>query len=230
MINLSKTLYIVVAAGLANCTSMDQKNSDNRERTKSFPSVAEAAKAAQSDMLSAIAQKVDLAVDQEDLRNATAGPEISIMHLDPEVLLREDTGMNLAKMAITEGKLLVPYLNKGSVVAVSFLGQQGQEFKITGLGDRFITEELKTVFLVNQKVQGNIRVVQVGNLNATIYLVGQANDANPSMPAYEVFSSYQGHNLREPLNEREFLSVLAKDARAFREQFGDSLKKQKLVR
>lgn len=230
MINLSKTLCIVLAAGVASCTSMDQKKSDERERPKSFPSIAEAAKAAQSDMLSAIAQRVDLAVDKDALRNATAGPEISIMSLDPDVLLREDSGMHLAKTAVPEGKLLVPYLNNGSVVAVAFLNQQGQEFKITGLGDRFITEELETVFLLNQKIQGNISVVQVGNLNATVYLIGQGKDAATPMSADVVFSSYHGHNLREPLNEREFLSKLAKDARAFKEQFGDSLKKNRLVR
>ncbi|MEY3984148.1 MAG: hypothetical protein RL160_1707 [Bacteroidota bacterium] len=230
MTNFNKTLYILCAAGIASCTQMNQKKADDGQRPNSFPTLADAGKAAQSDMLAAIEQKVDLAIDKEALRNAAPAAGIKILSLNPDVLIQADTGMNLYKMATEEGNMLVPYLHNGSVIAVAYLSQQDAQFTITGLGDRVVTEELNTLFLLNPKLQGAISMVRVANLNATFYLIGEANSMQQSNPAASVFSSYKGHNLREPMNEREFLSNLAQDARIFREQYGDSLKKNRLVR
>jgi hypothetical protein len=83
---------------------------------------------------------------------------------------------------------------------------------------------------MNQKMQGRLSIVQVHNLNATIYLIGNPKGSQNNPQGGYVLSSYNGHNLREPLNEREFMAVLAKDARMFMEQYGDQLKKGKLVR
>lgn len=233
MTNFNKTLYILCAAGIASCTRINQMNqnkADDGQRPKSFPTLADAGKAAQSDMLAAIEQKVDLAIDKEALRNAEPAAEIKILSLNPDLLVQADTGMNLYQMATEEGNMLVPYLHNGSVIAVAYLSQQDAQFTITGLGDRAVTEELNTLFLLNPKLQGALSMVRVANLNASFYLIGEANSMQQSNVTATVFSSYKGHNLREPINEREFLSSLAKDARTFREQYGDSLKKNRLVR
>lgn len=215
--------------GQGNKGSAETQSMANRPKT--FKSAAEAGKAAKADMLAAIEQKVDFGVDAERLRAAEPGTEISIMTLDPALLMTADTGVHLERLAKSEGNLLVPFQNNEEVNAVAFLNNNEEQFKITGLGDKFLTAELNMVYELNRKLQGSLSILQVENLNATVYLIrntkgeGMTNQRNTY-----VLSSYNGHNLREPLNERELISTLAKDARVFMEQHGAQLKKGKLVR
>lgn len=237
MKNMNKVLFIGTALLLSNCNGPGQGNAGNGDmktmtnRPKTFKTAAEAGKAAQSDMLAAMEQKVDFGVDKEALRASEPGTEINIMTLDPAMLLKGDTGVLLENMAKSEGNLLVPMVNNGKVAAVAFLHGSEHEFKITGLGDKFLTGELKMMFEINRKLQGNLSIVEVNNLNATVYILrNPKGDGMNNQRGGLVFSSYNGHNLREPLNEREFLSSLAKDARAFLELNAEKMKKGKLVR
>ncbi len=233
MKTLNKILMIGIALFASNCTqpgSTTSATEQKMERPKTFNTVADAAKAAKADMLAAMEQKVNFGVDKEALRGAEPGAEISMMTLDPAMLMKADTGMHLNKLAMDAGKMLVPFVNIDNVAAVAFLSSSDNQFNITGLGDKFLTDELKTVYLMNQKMQGRISIVQVQNLNATLYLIGNPKGSENNPHGGYVLSSYNGHNLREPLNEREFMAVLAKDARMFIEQYGAQLKKDKLVR
>ena len=237
MKNMNQVLFIGAVLFASNCTGPGQGNTGNAdtkimaERPKTFKTAAEAGKAAQADMLAAMEQKVDFGVDKEALRAAEPGTEINIMTLDPAILLKGDTGVLLSRVAKSEGNLIVPFVANGNVAAVASLTSSGGEFKITGLGEKFLTTELKMIYEMNQKLQGNLSIVQIDNLNATVYIIRdpRGDSMNNPQGGY-VLSSYNGHNLREPLNEREFISVLAKDARAFMELNAEKLKKGNLVR
>jgi hypothetical protein len=231
MKNLNKLFYITLVVGASACTNMGYKESENSKKAKSFTTIAEAAKMAKADMLAAMDQKVNFGVDKEVLRAAEPGMEISMMSLDPAMLLNADTGAQLLRLAKSEGNLTIPFVHQGAVAAVATLSSSGNEFKITGLGDKFLSTELKTVYEMNQKMQGNLSIVQVDNLNATVYIIDspKGDSMNHPQGGY-VLSSYNGHNLRVPLNEREFISTLSKDARMFMEKYGDKLKKDNLVR
>lgn len=214
--------------GSADGTTGNADSNTMTNRPALFKTTADAAKAAQADMLAAIEQKVDFGVNMEALRKATPETEMLMMTLNPANLLNADSTTNFEKLSEKSGKMLVPFVSDGRVVAVAFLSQDQQQYKIAGLGDMQITTELAMLYPVFEKYRGTLQIIWVENLNTHVYML-KGDSMNNPQGGY-IFSSYAGHNIREPLNEREFMTTLAKDARVFAEQFGEQLKKGQLVR
>lgn len=226
MKNIKFLIYIGLTVSFINCSNM--KNQDNggggkeESKPKEFASSNEAAAAAKNDMLAAMDQNVNFGVDKEKLRTSSPGTAINRNTIDMNALLTSDTTTTFDKISRNDGANLVPFVNGTEVIAVIGLKNEKNTYTITGLGDNFLSSELNIIYALNEKMQGTITIMEIANLNATIY---EIRGVNGSM----YHTSYNGHNLRQEMTSVELIKNLKADAQVFERKYGDKLKKQKLV-
>jgi len=199
-----------------------QDNGGGTGEPKTFGTAAEAAAAAKNDMLSAIAQKVDLGVDSVKLRAATAGEPIAHYDVNWDELLKGDTVTDLQRIAVPTYTSIVPFVADTVVIAVAGLNTDSQKFKINMLGDKKFTAELNAISKRTAIAKGGMTILEVPNLAATVYKVTLQGRSL-------YYTSYNNLSLREGVNGAAIVRLLWTDAQIFQKRFGDTLKKSKLV-
>ena len=170
--------FIFFTCVLAICISCgNMKHGDGQDKgngtgePKTYGTAAEAAAAAKNDMLSAIAQKVDLGVDSVKLRASVAGEPVSQYNVNWDDLLKADSVTDLQKIATSTSTSIVPFVADNAVIAVAGLNSENQKFKVSMLGDKKFTAELDAVSKATAAAKGSITILEVPNLPATIYKV-----------------------------------------------------------
>lgn len=216
---------VIFIATMISCGDMkDDGNAQAQgDKPKMYTSAADAAAAAKNDMIAAMEQGVNFGVDKEKLRSSTPAAPVMQQMINFDALLKADSAATLESMASGEAVTAVPFIIGPEVVTVVTLRTDNNQYGIGTLGDKQLSTELDMV----SRVAGgtaNLAIYEVPNLNATIYA---AKDATGAMMYY---TSYNGMSLRQPMMGSDLVRLLHMDAEGFQKQFGDELKKGKLVR
>jgi hypothetical protein len=168
----------------------------------------------------AAAEQVNFGVDKEKLRASSPGTAITSYNVNWDALMNGDTSATPEGIIGPEIATIVPLVNGSEVVAVVALANKGNSFSIAELGNKQKTTELD---MVQKVAQGNVRILEVPNLQATIYAV-----AVDTTTMY--FTSYRNNSIRQPVSGAALMRILASDAAEFQKKFGDQVKKGKLVK
>jgi hypothetical protein len=126
-------------------------------------------------------------------------------------------------MAKGEAVTAVPLIIGPEVVSIVTLRNENNQFGVATLGDKQLSTELNMVSQLTSGLQ-NVSILEVPNLNATVYAV------KDSAGASWYHTSYNNNSIRQPMPAADLVRALRADAEAFQKQFGDELKKGKLVR
>lgn len=225
----AKYIIPALAIMLAASCDMDKKangqddNTSQQQAPKEYKSPAEAAMAAKEDMLAAI-DKVNFGVSRDALKNATPGAPVMKYGIDWDALVRADSNITPENMTQPEPVTMVPLINGTDVVTMVALNNRNQQYTVAALGDKQIAEELDMVRKADSAgMQSEIKIFEVPNLQAVVYAVG-----SPRGNIY--YTSYNNNSIRRGMNGAELFKMLKNDAVLFQRQFGEELKKGKLVK
>lgn len=213
-------LLIVMAISCSNMKE-DSNNPGSEGQKKQFATVTEAAVAAKEDMVAAM-ETVDFGINKEKLRSADPGQPVYKYDVDWEALLKADSTTTPENMAAHDPVVLVPLINKGEVITIISLMEDGGQYGIGGLGDKQVSTELDLVRRADSAgLQNEISIYEVPNLQATIYSVKGSN---------RYYTSYNNNSIRRGMTAAELVPVLQADAQNFDKRFRDDLKKGQMVK
>lgn len=226
---LKSIIPALLAILVMSCTEMnndtdnkDQSSNGDKQTQTTFATADDAAKAGQRDMLAAM-DKVNFGIDKNALKGATPANAIVKNEVDWDKLLNADSSATFASMSGTGRTIIVPLVNKSSVVTVISLQNKDQKFVVGGLGDKQLSDELNMVWRMTKGGQGGVTIYEVPNVQATVYEVTMDNE-----PYY--YTTYNGNSIRSAMAMPDLLKILKSDARRFQKQFGDKTKGNNLVK
>ncbi len=182
-------------------------------------SLQEAIDKGKSDLLEILKQQTfDLNVDIEQLQSARGTNGIPFKQMDFQRLLNYEQE-DIERLLLEQEKLIVPLSNNNNVITTISVAEKGNNFEVTDLINRQYATELEMLPEEAKRNNfGNVTIVKVQNLTATLYI---ANG--------KVYTSYENRELREAQNVQRLLTDLKNKAVIFQEKYGDILKRNKLV-
>lgn len=179
----------------------------------------EAVEKGKSDLLEILKnQQFNLGVDPEQLREANARSGIPFHLMDFNGLLNYRSG-EIESLIGERQKLVVPMVNDQRIVTTISVEEKEQgNFKIAELVLPQYTTEINMLSSEIRNEFTNFLIVEVPNLRATLYLVDE-----------RIYTSYDGRELREAQDTESLLKELQAEAREFQREYGDILKRGRLV-
>lgn len=201
-------LLVVVSTGL-----MAQTTANN--------GIREAATKGKSDLLKLLSENKDFnfGVSARDVEAAQVSNPIELFSTEFNSLLNDNSG-NIASISRSENVYIVPLIADNKTVTTISVASNSKGTKVVELVSQQYTSELNNladdIKRVNYK---GLKFVHVPNIEASLYIYGD-----------KCYTSYNGRSLREGINISEITRQLQTDARAFQAEFGEELKKGKLVR
>jgi hypothetical protein len=218
----SITLLLSIALVLSACTG--KKEEESTTKTPTFATPAEAAQKAKADFIAALEahKELNLGVDAARLREAQSAKLIKHVQVDFGKLLATDSVRSLADVAAAEKGVIAPFVAGNRVVAVAEIGKVSEGWRVSGLANRAITDDLNASGIV-QRREGTATAYEIPNLNVMIYGVRQDTSET-------YFLNFDKFTLRDSTSASAFYPQLREHARRFNKEFGDRLKKEKLVK
>ncbi len=231
-----KKSMIVLCAGLSillflqgACTHdcgpvVDMKN-DTTPST--FSSMADAVAKAQTDLIEVVRRDQGLQLgiaDSSALKEATAGTPVRRFTLDFDKLLSADSATTLRGLVTTEGNTIVPLVHEGRLLTVVELGHRGDQWNVAALAGSALADDLRTVMAASadNAARGEIALYEIPNLSAKLFAVSSAQGEM-------IYTNYNDFSLRQGVPARELIGLLRQHAQTFQKEFGDQVKKQRLV-
>jgi len=207
---------------LYSCAQQEDRNGEGEMKT--FASPEEAAAKAKSDLIELLETQKDLnlQVDIGRLRNAELAGLIQYVEIDFTKLVNTDSVRSLSEITGSEKSMIVPFVLENSVVGTAEVGREGDSWEVIGLNNPAVTNDLNTAGIMRDK-NAKVTLYEVPNLQVWIYSV-----QDDTVESY--YLNYQNFSQNNVSNLVEFYPVLREDARRFQEEFGDRLKKEKLVK
>jgi len=201
-------LLVVVSTGLIAQTTANN-------------GIREAAAKGKSDLLKLLSENKDynFGVSARDVENAQVSNPIESFSTEFNSLLNDTSG-NIASISRSENVYIVPLTAENKTVTTISVASNSKGTKVVELVSQQYTSELND--LPDDIKRANFRglkLVQVPNIEASLYIF-----------ADKCYTSYNGRSLKEGTSISEITRQLQTDARAFQTEFGEQLKKGKLVK
>jgi hypothetical protein len=207
-----------------SCTNQEGEGEGEMNEQKIFKTPDEAIAQAKSDLIQVLEtnKDLDLGIDIEKLRNAEPVEPARYAEVDFEKLLRSENVLSLSDISSPPKSMIAPFVLDNGIVGVAEVGEVPDGWKITGLGNKPITDDLNTTGIVLDK-EAVITIYEVPNLQLFIYGVRKET----SETYYLNFSEF---TLRDSIDLKAFYPALRESSIRFNKEFGDKLKKEKLVK
>ncbi|RMF00433.1 MAG: hypothetical protein D6772_06405 [Bacteroidetes bacterium] len=222
---VTATILALASCGERTITEDETNVPLDPASTPIYATPTEAADQAKADLLAILQQQPDLnlGIDAETLSAATAAAPIAQQQLNFNRLLNADSSASLTDLVQEALPTVVPFRTAQQVVTVASIVPADNGWQLAELAGQGLTQDLNSVMAATQASAGNIRILQVPNLQATIFAVD-----------YDGYTSYhtryKGMPIEEGLDEAYLLNILTRDARRFEEEFGAEVRQQQLVR
>jgi len=223
------TMLLIIPFWLSSCSSNNSGGmSSENQPAKYFATADEAAQQAKSDFLEVLRMDkgLNLGVDAASLERSAPQPAISTPEIDFGKLLEADPSKaTFEQLGIPTDNIIIPYTLEGRVITAVSIGKDDKGWRVAGLGDEQTSTELSAVHqAIGQGDQFRITRYEVPNIQAIIYEVRADT-------SFKYYTNFKGmFKLEEPANKAELLKVLQAEAMDFQRQFGDQLKKGKLLK
>ena len=205
-----------------SCTNQEGEGEMNEQ--KIFKTPEEAIEKAKSDLIRVLEtnKDLDLGIDVEKLRNAEPVEPARYAEVDFEKLLRSENVLSLSDISSPPKSMVAPFVFENTVVGVAEVGEVPDGWKIVGLGNKPITDDLNTTRIMLDK-EAAVTIYEVSNLQLFIY--GVKKEASETY--YLNFSEF---TLKDSTDLKAFYPILRESSIRFNKEYGDKLKKEKLVK
>lgn len=217
-------LCMIFCVGACN-KNASQNTKHQPAETQFFTSLDAAAVKAKTDMLEALRVSPQLNPNSspEQLEATEARSGIGHFSIGFDRLIAADSGAVLSTISSASGLTTIPFYGNGRVQAIASVHQDEKGFAITQLFNGEITDDLSLLYSMLGNNPADIRIYEVENLNARIYEVARGDSI-----AY--YTRYNNRfDLRRETSLSTLLPYLREEAVAFRQKYGEMLKKEKLV-
>jgi hypothetical protein len=224
-INLkSVTFLLFMIFIIPSCSDQRGDGDGDMNEDKTFKTPEEAVQKAKSDLIEVLETNKDisLGIDVARLRNADAGKLIRYAEADFERILNTDSLKSLSEIAASDRSMLSPYVNDNEVVAIAEIKEVTNGWKIAGLGNEALTDDLNRIGIASGMEKTAV-IYEIPNLHILIFAV--RDTAGESY-----YLNYERFNLQQSVSISDFYPVIKREAMRFNKEFGDQLKKEKLVR
>jgi hypothetical protein len=204
------TILFLAACGDRTTTEGDATIPADPANTPIYATPTEAANKAKADLLAVLRQQPDinLGVDAETLAAATAGAPIKQQQLDFDRLLQQDSTTRFESLVQEALPTVMPLRSEQQVVTVVSIVAVEEGYQLAELAGQALTQDLNRVMAATQVSTEYIEIMQVPNLQATIYAV--------NVDGYISYHTrYNGLPIAEGLDENYLLEILGRDARRF---------------
>lgn len=207
-----------------SCTNQEGEGEGEMIEQKIYKTPGEAIEKAKADLIQVLEtnKDLDLGIDVEKLRNAEPVEPARYAEVDFEKLLRSENISSLSDISFPPKSMVAPFVLENAVVGVAEVGEVPDGWTIVGLGNKPFTDDFNTTGIMLSK-EASVTIYEVSNLQLFIY--GLKKEASETY--YLNFSEF---TLRDSTDLKAFYPVLRESSIRFYEEFGDKLKKEKLVK
>ncbi|WP_430936583.1 hypothetical protein [Saccharicrinis sp. 156] len=216
-------IYLTIVFFIAMQTPLLGQSSD---APKYFDNPEEAVKQATSDMIQTIKEleQFNFGIDPEHLKKAKPGPVIENAELNFERLLNSEADMDISKLADKTKNYLYPLYFDKKVLTLVELKKEEKGWLIRGFSPLGVADELSALLRSYPDLQKlKIAKYEIQNLASNVYIIVVNGKQN-------IHTNYNNKfSLNQPTPSSEALKILKEDAIKFKKEFGDIVKKQKLV-
>lgn len=217
---------LLISVFLFSCNDKSNMGNSGQNEIKenNFTSSNDAVNKGKADLISILKnnKEFNLNIDAAALERSKPESPISVFDVNFEKLLRSDS-VTLAAIAEASTKSQTPLVDDTRVVTVISTSKTEKGWKLDEITDNIRSSDLTEIKGQFNNMNIPISVFEVPNINATVYEVNA-----DGRKLY--YTKYNGGSLRQPLSEGELLKQIRSDAQIFQRQFGDELKKGKLVK
>ena len=191
-----------------------------------FKTQKEAIQNAQQDLVKILESdiKIDIDVRAEQIKEAKPMEAVSFLQVDFDALIDTDSAFSFNQLSSEIVYYIAPLSAKSKVVTVVKVNQQDNSWKVSGMGDKMITDDLNNLppetFDNGFK---HLKIFEVPNIQAIVYVV--------DLRAEEVaYTDYGNFSIKEKEDPAILIEVLKNDAVFFHAKWGEQLKKGKLLK
>ncbi|MDQ3020804.1 MAG: hypothetical protein M3R36_09575 [Bacteroidota bacterium] len=226
IINLSAILFLSII--LSSCG--DKKSNSDMDKDKQpqvFNTPDEAAKKGKNDMLSVLKNNKDINLNIEPgkLESSQPGKLVKRVEIDFSKLLKTDSVSSLSELSKSELNTLAPLVAGNEIIGIVEINKVTKGWQVAGLGNRNITTDINVISKSVNQNPGvmDITVYEVPNLQIFIY---EVKDTAGS----KYFLNDGSNNLREGVSIQNFYPSLKEQAMVYEKNYGEIIRKQKVVK
>lgn len=226
IINLFALLFLSIM--LSSCG--DKKSNtqmNNANQPQEFPTPEEAVKKGKSDMLNVLKnnKEINLNIDPAKLESSQPGKLIKHIEIDFAKLIQTDSVTSLSELSRSEMNTLGPLVTGNEIIGMVEINKVAKGWQVAGLGNRNITSDINVVSSSVNQNPGvmDITVYEVPNLQVFIYSVRDTSGER-------YFLNDDNNNLREGVSIQNFYPGLKDQAVVFERNYGELIRKQKLLK
>lgn len=197
----------------------------NMENENMFKTPEEAALKAKDNLVELISKKMlEINATADEIKESKLGSLVKAYQLNFDDILKVDDSGSFDRLKKNEEFTAVPLINQGSVLTAVQLAKRENSWIISGLTLSTIPNELQQISrLINGLDNAKIQILVVPNINAVIYEL-QKDDSK----AYHTNYSDE-FDISKEIPPEVLLPYLKKKAMEFNRNYGDELKRTKLV-
>lgn len=217
----SVTLMLAFVSIMSSCSI--QKRDGDLSKDKTFRTPEQAVTKAKSDLIQALETKKDLnlGIDLLKIRRAQQATLIRHVELDFGRILIADSVASLTDIASADKGMIAPFVLNNEVVGIVKIAKVSGGWNVIGLSNKAITNDLNQTGLV--RLRGvPITLYEVPNLQLMVYAVKGERGENYHL-------NFERFTLKEGVAISELYPIMRKRALQFNKQFGNELKRRKLV-
>ena len=220
----SVILLLSVIFVFYSCSNQEGEEEGEMNEQKIFTTPEEAVAKAKSDLIQVLEtnKDLDLGIDVAKLRNAEAVRLVQYAEVDFEKILSTDTVRSLSEITFPPKSMIAPFVLENNVVGVAEVGKVRDGWKVVGLGNRPITEYLNAT-RVTFNNNAAVTIYEVPNLQIFIY--GVKKDASETY-----YLNFGDFTFKDSTALGAFYPAVRESSIRFHKEFGDRLKKEKLVK
>ncbi len=227
-------MKLLIIAAFSCCTlsficSCQDKGRQGEETDKNIPEQyfaddQSAARKAKSDLVDIlrIDKNIQLNINVAELEQALEEGSIATFEVDINRFLQGDSS-GLNTVADDRQETIVPFINDGKVIGTATLRKEEKGYRVGGLANNKTAQDIQAIRNATGRIS-NINLYHIPNIDAEIYEVIREGQVL-------YFTDYGGlFNFKEPASMERLRSVLKTDLMVFERQYGDQVKKGKLVK
>jgi len=200
-----------------------QKGEEEMTRKRTFATPEEAAREAQKNLLEILESTKDLnlGIDPGKLKNAKLADLIQYLILDFDKILSTESVESLSQIVASKKSFVAPFVLDNEVVGVAQVAQYADGWKVSELANSAIQSDLNESVAM-QRSDGGVTLYEVPNLQLMIYGV-RMRDKEMYLLDFE-----QG-SIKKAVPVEAFYGPMRDKAIQFQKEYGELLKKEKLV-
>jgi len=218
----SVTCLLLVIFFVFSCST--QKGEIEMSKDKIFTTPEEAAKEAQNNLIQIHEsyKDINLDIDINKLRESKLTSLIQYVLVDFEKILSSDSVASLSKIVASDKSIIAPFILNNEIIGITEVVKISDGWKVSGLGNKAIRDDLNHSRVLQTR-NPDVTLYEVPNLHLMIYAVFEDNK--------EVyFLNFDQFTMKEAITIEEFYPVMRERAIQFDKEFGDRLKREKLLK